>query len=78
MTKISYFGKHNSTLGSVVPLAMFEAPTSFYIFQIWLYWLEWVGLFLTSTEYFSPTLSRQIWLMTTENLGTTLSHRPEI
>ena len=23
MTKISYFGKHNSTLGSVVPLAMF-------------------------------------------------------
>ena len=24
MTKISYFGKHNSTLGSVVPLAMFS------------------------------------------------------
>ena len=23
MTKISYFGKQNSTLGSIVPLAMF-------------------------------------------------------
>ena len=26
MTKISYFGKQNSTLGSVVPLAMFVLP----------------------------------------------------
>ena len=33
MTKISNFGKHNSTLGSVVPLAMFiifpSAPNDF-------------------------------------------------
>ena len=27
MTKISYFGKQNLTLGSVVPLAMFSIPT---------------------------------------------------
>ena len=28
MTSISYFGKMNSTLGSVVPLAMFSMPSS--------------------------------------------------
>ena len=28
MTKISYFGKQNSTLGSVVPLAMFISQQS--------------------------------------------------
>ena len=30
MTRISYFGKPNSTLGSVVPLAMFYFSTAHY------------------------------------------------
>ena len=66
MTEISYFGKQNSTLGSVVPLAMFSFQSSWAIsYRLGIFWARWVGLLLQRQFWSNDSVCQQLGFLVT-------------